>query len=108
MFGNKRGSTTVESALIVPMMILIIVSFIMILLTTYLYGAGLLEELDAYIEDHHAIEFEGEIRGVLYEKTVKTTYKEVYLDARLLQDCVEYMIYQAKSYGHMLEKKDEQ
>jgi len=108
MIGNNKGSSTLESAIIVPMMILIIVSFVMLLLTTYDYGVELLDEVNMYIDDHEKIDLQGEIRGITFKKSIRTTYKSHYIDVKMLQDCVEYLIYQAKSYGHMLEKNDEQ
>ena len=107
MFGNKKGNTTIESVIIVPVIMIFMVSFILVLITTYRFGVTVIDGLYVYIENHQEVTIEDEIRGIGFRKMVSLKYYQTVVDSKVLQDYVEYMIYQSKKYGHKLENKDE-
>ena len=107
MFGNKEGNTTIESVIIVPIIMIMMVSFILVLITTYRFGVTVIDGLYVYIENHQEVTIEDEIRGIGFRKMVSLKYYETVVDSKVLQDYVEYMIYQSNKYVHKLENKDE-
>jgi len=92
MFGNKEGNTTIESVIIVPIIMIMMVSFILVLITTYRFGVTVIDGLYVYIENHQEVTIEDEIRGIGFRKMVSLKYYETVVDSKVLQDYVEYMI----------------
>jgi len=107
MFGNKEGNTTIESVIIVPIIMIMMVSFILVLITTYRFGVTVMDGLYVYIQDHQEVIVEDDIRGIGFQKKVSLKYYETVVDSKVLQEYVEYMIYQSNKYVHKLENKDE-
>lgn len=101
---NKKGVSTIESVIIVPIMIISITSFILLLVTTYQYALSIMEKLD----ENESVYVQHVIRGVGFKREMIFSYESREWSVRKIQNIIEYLIYLASNYQLNLEKIYEQ
>jgi hypothetical protein len=96
---DKKGSSTIESAIIVPIIIMNITSFILIMITTYQYNLTVMEGINE--ESAHINTY---IRGLGFKKEMTFNYERKDVSSRQIQNVVEFLIHQTLTYQINMEK----
>lgn len=98
MIGNKKGSSTIESVIVIPLVITIVVVFIMLFISGYHYYADVLNGLYESILEEKSITVNGEFR--MLTKTIDKSYSYIYQEnqSKEIQNVVEYLLYIEKTY----------
>lgn len=100
---NKQGSSTIESAIIVPGIMMVMASFILIMVTTYQYSLSVMEGINN--ESAHIRTY---IRGVGLKKAMTFDYESKSISSRKVQNVVEFLIHQSMNYQINMEMFHEQ
>lgn len=98
MFGNELGSATIESMIILPLIIILIFSMLFLLIETYEFSSRVLNYHQSLLRssEPEAITNSFTIFGVTIHQAY--TYKTVSIDSRLLQETIEFFIYLSETY----------
>lgn len=98
IIGNKKGASTIESVIIVPIIITIAVTFIILLVTGYIFYVDILNGLYDWLEDHTPVDVEGEFRLLTGHIDKTFYYDNTYPTTKDIQAIVEYLIYLEEEY----------
>ncbi len=119
-FNNEKGSTTIESFIIVPIVLILLTIFIVLLIASYektisvvsVHQKSMRQEVEEFkISNKTVIK---EVQGVLTTRSeymvMGKTFKSIYeykgnnLDIKGLQNIIELLIHLVKKYDERLEE----
>ncbi len=107
MIGNSKGSSTIESVIVVPLIFIIIVSFIILMISGYQFSVTVLKSLNQHLIDGEPIEVQGQFRTISITIDKEFSYNHFYVSSRSIQEAVEYAIYLSEQYIKELEYTSE-
>ncbi len=107
MIGNSKGSSTIESVIVVPLIFITIVSFIILMISGYQFSVTVLKSLNQHLMDGEAIEVQGQFRTLSMTIDKEFSYNHFYMSSRAIQEAVEYAIYLSEQYMKELESRSE-
>ncbi len=90
---NKRGSITIEAAIIVPIVLIIAVAFIVIFVSSYHYEMDILKANYQSIDENIEKDIEKELDLFFFKKDVSYLVKPPLFTPMQLQNAIEYAIY---------------
>lgn len=102
MIGNSKGSSTVESVIIVPLIFLLVFSLLLLLLNTYDYSKQVLNYHETIVNEESSEVIQMTFKILKYELPVSYEYRQPIVHSRELQQVVEYIIYLMETYYEAL------
>ena len=93
IIGNKKGHSTIESIIIVPLIITIIVSFIMLIISGYQYYVEIFNGTYQSMIDGSDVEAKGHYRTLFMNIDKGFNYQNKNISSRRIQEITEYLIY---------------
>lgn len=102
MFGNSKGSSTVESVIIVPLIFLLVLGMLLLLLNTYDYSKQVLNYHETIINEESPEVIRMTFKILKYDLPVSYEYQQPIVNSRVLQQVVEYIIYLMETYYEAL------
>ncbi|MBI9014863.1 MAG: pilus assembly protein [Clostridiales bacterium] len=98
MIGNLKGSSTVESVIIVPLIFLLVFGMLLLLLNTYDYSRQVLNHHEEILNEEFPEAIQMTFKILKYELPISYEYQQLIINSRDLQQVVEYIIYLMETY----------
>lgn len=102
MFGNEKGSSTVESVIIIPLIVILVFGMLLLLINTYDYSKQVLKYHEAVLNDESPEAIQMTFKLLKYDIPISYEYQNQMIDSRTLQQVVEYIIYLMETYYEAL------
>jgi len=102
MFGNKKGSSTVESVIIIPLIVILVFGMLLLLINTYDYSKQVLKYHEAVLNDESPEAIQMTFKLLKFEIPISYEYQNRTINSRTLQQVVEYIIYLMETYYETL------
>lgn len=95
---NNRGSTTVESVIIIPLIFMLVFAMLVLLLETYDYSKDVLKYNEKLILEEKVQPVKKTFKIMSVDILIFYENKSLAVDSRFLQQSIEFMIYLVKEY----------
>jgi len=102
MIGNIKGSSTVESVIIIPLIVILVFGMLVLLINTYDYSKQVLKYHEAVLKDESPVAIQMTFKLLKFEIPISYGYQNRTINSRTLQQIVEYIIYIMETYYEAL------